>query len=194
MTSEIERWISIPGYEGIYEVSDAGRIRSLPRVDCREQRRAGKIIKPYRDGKKGYVAVSLVKNGVSTRRKVHRLVAAAFCARGTDADQVNHKNGKPNDNRACNLEWCTQRENIIHAFRELGRKSSGGHRGKFGDNHHCSRAVLAAKVGGDEVMRFGSAAEAGRALGIPSGSIPRCCAGKYKSSHGWTFQYERGST
>ena len=186
-----ENWESIPGYEGIYEVSDLGRVRSLDRVDCRGRTVMGRVFKPYRDGNKGYVAVSLVKNGESTRTKLHRLIASVFLSttRG-NGDQVNHINGIRDDNRVVNLEWVTCQQNIRHSFDVLYKKPSEGHKNKTGAKHHSSRSVIATRLSDGETLHFGSAAEAGRTLNIPSGSIPRCCNGKYRSSHGYSFKYE----
>lgn len=183
------KWLAVPGYEGIYEVGDMGEVRSLNRLDSRGSRRPGKLIKPYRDGNKGYLAVSLVKNGVSTRFKLHRLVATVWHGHPQTGQEVNHLNGDKSDNSPANLAWCTGAENIRHAYRALGKRSSGGHLGKKGAAYHCSRAVIATHIATGVEMEYGSAAEAARALEIPAGSIPRCCNGRYRHSHGHTFRY-----
>jgi hypothetical protein len=142
-------------------------------------------MKPFRDGKQGYVCIHLA----GTKYKLHRLVAVVFDV-GGEGPQVNHKNGLRGDNRAENLEWCTASENIRHSIDVLGnKKTGGGHPGKVGERHHRSKPVEAIRVSTGEVRRFESAEQARLALGIPAGSIPRCCAGKYASSHGWRFAY-----
>lgn len=102
-----EIWKDIPGYEGLYEVSSLGRIRSLY---------TGKFRVPVRSGH-GYTAVELSLNGKKQRHYVHRLVALAFIAPSSQGkNQINHKNCNKADNRAANLEWVTHQENMAHAY------------------------------------------------------------------------------
>lgn len=114
----MERWKSIEGFEGLYEVSDEGRVRSLPRVVpfrvnfFRSVKGGGKALTIDKDG---YLMVSLSKFGVPYCRKVHRLVADAFLDRGEADEDVNHKDGSKANNRWNNLEWCTHKENSEHA-------------------------------------------------------------------------------
>ncbi len=108
-----EQWRPVVGYEGCYEVSDAGRIRN--------QRRKGSILKPVKH-ENGYTFVMLSKNGAKKINSIHRIVAEAFIPNPENKPQVNHKNGIRNDNRLENLEWVTCSENAIHSFRVLGRK------------------------------------------------------------------------
>ncbi|MFG4006315.1 NUMOD4 domain-containing protein [Pseudomonas aeruginosa] len=184
------KWLAVPGYEGIYEVGDMGEVRSLARLDSRGSKRPEKLIKPFRDGDKGYMAVCLTKGGVSTRFKLHRLVATVWHGAPEHGQQVNHLNGDKKDNAPANLAWCSGAENIQHAYRKLGKKSSGGHKGKTGAKHHASRPVVAKNLDSGEETRYESAADAARHIGIPAGSIPRCCNGHYRSSHGFSFRYE----
>lgn len=109
-----ETWLPIPGYEGLYEASNEGRIRSLPRV----VRRADGALVPVAGGilsqKTGrhYLAVSLCRGGITRTSNVHRLVCAAFYgAAQPDLPVVRHLNGDYLDNRAVNLCWGTYAEN-----------------------------------------------------------------------------------
>ena len=98
-----EIFVSIQGYEGIYEVSNMGRVRSL-------KFGKKKILKPSKDGN-GYLFVKLSKNGKIKYFKVHRLVANAFVENPNNLPQINHINEVKTDNRAVNLEWCTNQYN-----------------------------------------------------------------------------------
>ena len=111
-----EEWKDIDGYEGIYQVSSFGRVRSLPRKVW-NYTKPGRILSPYKK-KNGYLQLSL--NGDEKREKhayIHRLVAAAFVPNPNNLKQVNHINFNKEDNRAENLEWVTPQQNILH-FRQ----------------------------------------------------------------------------
>lgn len=127
-----EVWKDIPGYEGAYQVSNTGFVRSLPRnfVNTRGERRSlpGKIL-DYRKARHGYAMASLYRQMKFKNFKVHRLVAAAFLENPDDKPEVNHKNLNKSDNRVENLEWVTPKENIQHAIRNghpPGRKKKHG--------------------------------------------------------------------
>jgi hypothetical protein len=106
MKSNIEHWKDIPEYEGVYRVSNLGRVKSL-------KQGKDKILKT-RDNGRGYMQVSLRKEGERKRFLVHRLVMFTFLGE-SDMD-VNHINGIKADNHLENLEYCTRSENMIHAF------------------------------------------------------------------------------
>lgn len=112
-----EQWLPIPGYEHLGEVSNLGRIRSLK----------GAIRKTV-FGKNGYERIGLKAKGAKNTNyvTVHRIVALAFCPGFRDGLTVNHINGVKTDNRAENLEWCSLKNNIRHAYRSGLRK--GCHR------------------------------------------------------------------
>lgn len=95
-----EQWKQIRGHDN-YEVSNLGRVRNVT---------TGKILKPYND-QRGYLRVDLSRDN---RAKVHRLVAMAFVPQPRRKNIVNHINRDRHDNRACNLEWVTQKENVAH--------------------------------------------------------------------------------
>lgn len=114
MTKKIEVWKEIEGCENKYEVSDTGRVRSMPRNKSGLGRPYPLIMKQSSD-KDGYMIVSLRIGGKSCRHRVHRLVASAFIKNEDKKPLVNHKNGIKDDNRVENLEWVTASENAFHA-------------------------------------------------------------------------------
>ncbi|QRP48975.1 NUMOD4 motif-containing HNH endonuclease [Amycolatopsis sp. FDAARGOS 1241] len=121
---DLETWKPVPGYEGQYEVSDIGRVRSLDRVDPRGQRRKGQVSRPGIDSR-GYRVVALSKNGVKTRFSVHRLVALAFHGSAPEGKpNACHKDGDSLNNCAENLYWGSQFENMQDRLRH-GTYSNG---------------------------------------------------------------------
>ena len=110
-----EYWKNIPEYEGIYQVSNLGNIRSLDRISKIGRRLKGKILKlsPNRFGYLRFTAEN--SNGIKTLH-VHRVVLSTF-ATINEKLQVNHKDGNKTNNKLDNLEWCTDSENKIHAYK-----------------------------------------------------------------------------
>lgn len=123
MTEEV--WQNIEGYEGIYRISNFGRVLSVGRViyfaKVSKLQSYDRIRKPTLAGA-GYHALCLCKNGVNKRQYVHRLVAMAFIPNPNNYKTVNHKNGIKTDNRAENLEWLSQSDNHRHAY-SIGLKT-----------------------------------------------------------------------
>ena len=117
---ENEEWRDIPGYEGFYQASNKGRIRSVERiVKCREgvnRRVPSKILSQNKSGNGGYLRVMVSVKGKTKYVAAHILVALAFIPNKHNKEQVNHINGNKHDNRAENLEWVTQSENMKHAY------------------------------------------------------------------------------
>ncbi|MDD4154740.1 MAG: NUMOD4 domain-containing protein [Bacilli bacterium] len=127
-----EQWKPIYCYEGYYEVSNLGRIRSLDRdVPMRGGIWSikGQIISQKRHYRTGYMNVTLNFAGTKVTLLVHRLVAKAFVPNPYNKPTVNHINGIKSDNRAINLEWCSYKENNQHAY-DIGIKAKF-HAGQF---------------------------------------------------------------
>lgn len=122
---ELEIWKDIAGYEGLYQVSNLGRVRSisftnnqvrnLPRLH---------IMRPFDNGY-GYLVLSLVKEGQRKNHYIHRLVASAFLPNDDGLPVVNHRNHDTHDNRAENLEWCTQKKNVHHSRHLMTHPKAG---------------------------------------------------------------------
>lgn len=112
-----EIWKDIEGYEGLYQISNLGRVKSLPKTWWNGQcniTQAEKILSQTLDPK-GYLKVTLCKNTIHKTHRVHRLIAFAFVPNPCNKEQVNHKNGIKTDNSINNLEWVTHQENCQHA-------------------------------------------------------------------------------
>lgn len=113
-----EVWRPIAGYDGFYEVSNLGRVRSVTRcvVDARCTRVIkGKLINPW-DNSRGYLIVALSRDGKVIKHQIHRLVGLAFIPNPLNKPQINHVDGNPRNNRVTNLEWVTNGENTQHAY------------------------------------------------------------------------------
>jgi hypothetical protein len=111
-----ERWEDVEGYEGVYQVSDKGRVRSLDRVDSLGRDHTGQVLKVCFAGD-GYGRVNLKRDGDRKSALVHRLVATAFIPNPRGAPAVNHLDSSRGNNVATNLEWCTASQNIQHCIR-----------------------------------------------------------------------------
>jgi hypothetical protein len=114
-------WKDVIGYEGLYQVSNFGNIRSLDRIVKKPNEisyiRKGKPCIQSKNNL-GYMTVGLTVNNVKVNKYVHRLVAEAFIPNPNNYPQVNHINCDKTDNRIHNLEWCTNSQNQIHNIRE----------------------------------------------------------------------------
>ena len=116
-----EEWKNIPGYDGLYQVSNFGRIKSLSRKVKRDNHSLlvkGRVLKQYVTNT-GRLEVHLSRNGVWKHCLVHRIVAITFLKNDNSLPQINHINGNPRDNRLENLEWCSQSQNEIHKIHNL---------------------------------------------------------------------------
>lgn len=155
-----EIWEKIIGFDGKYQVSNLGNIKSFHRkVD-------GYNVK--QKVQQGYSIVHLHKNGKSFYLRVHRLVAVAFIPNPENKPQVNHIDGDKLNNSVDNLEWCSCRENILHKFNVLGYKNNGG---------KPKRRVLCCETG----IEYASTKDAERATGIRFSSIAD--AAMHRSGH-----------
>jgi len=140
---EKEEWRDIEGYEGIYQVSNEGRIK---RVAKQNNTWPGRILRGEQD-KDGYRLVRLYRNGQGKLLKIHRLVCWAFNGPPpTTEHQVNHKNGVKNDNRVSNLEWVTPSEQQIHACYVLGQNH------QFNVPHYRGEEHANAKLTAEDVL------------------------------------------
>jgi len=128
--SGVEVWKYITEYEGLYQVSNIGRIKSLERYSANQWSEKARFreekILSYQLTKDGYPSIKLSKNGNAIRHRIHRLVALCFLENPFGKEQVNHINGIKTDNRVENLEWATCSENMEHAYKSGLRTAPSG--------------------------------------------------------------------
>jgi predicted XRE-type DNA-binding protein len=119
-----EIWKDISKYEGLYQVSTFGRVRSLDRL-VNGRKRKGKLLSNNKTNGNGYIICTLCKDGCKTNHYVHRLVAAAFCEKLCDSFLVNHIDSNVKNNKSSNLEWISAFDNVQHYIKK-GRKTDIG--------------------------------------------------------------------
>lgn len=185
-----EIWKDVFGYEGLYQVSNLGRVKSLERkvwngYSYRTQK--SKIIS-YSINSHGYVIVNLYKNNDRKHYQIHRLVAIAFIENPEYKPEVNHKDGIKINCYESNLEWCTHSENNIHSYRELGRKHAM--KDKFGALHHNSKKIVQFDMNGSKLNTYESARDILRCLKIKDYNVTAVCRGKRKSAGGFIWKFE----
>ncbi len=117
MIDPTERWLPVPGWESFYEVSDLGRVRSLPRVTA-SGIRGGQLLRPVPKNRHGHLRVSLTRAGERMYRDVHWLVTRAFLGPCPDGQEARHGAGRTSDNRLVNLSYGTRAENSRDKVRD----------------------------------------------------------------------------
>lgn len=167
----MEIWKPIKDYEGLYEVSNLGNIKSLI---------TNKILKPTETNalrSKGYLRVELKGKA----KLVHRLVAENFIPNIENKDQVNHINGNKKDNRVENLEWVTQSENIKHAY-DMGLMKP-----KYDEENGWHKKVIQYDKNGNFIKIWNSISSAEKTLNI--NNISNACRNKRNKAGGFKWQY-----
>ena len=185
----IEEWKDIKDYEGLYQVSNLGRILSL------NYHREGKAkLKNPVEDKDGYFTVQLSKNGERKTCKVHRLVAETFLDNPENLPEVNHKDEDKTNNfvflnedgsinkEKSNLEWKWHKDNINHGTHN--ERSA-----KTRTNGKLSKRVLQLSLDGELIREWESTQECGR-NGFCQGAVSECCQGKRKTHKGFRFMYK----
>lgn len=158
-------WKDIPGYEGLYQISDEGEVKSLPRKHSRREN----ILKPGTRAEK-YKFVTLIKEGTEKKFSVHRLVATAFLETDDYRMHINHIDKDPSNNRVENLEWCTQ---------------------KYNNEYSHNKKIAQYTKQGEKIAVYKSIVYASEQTGIKRTSIGNCINGLSRSAGGYVWKEER---
>lgn len=169
-----EQWKDILGYEGLYQVSNLGRVKSL-KFDKE------RILK-NRTNSNGYLSVQLSKGNKIKSFLIHRLVANAFLPNPNNYSYVNHKDENKTNNCVDNLEWTSHESNCNFGTRNE-RISEQNINGK------CSKEVIQCDLEGNEIARFPSVGEVQRQFGYLQGNISSCCREERKTAYKYKWRY-----
>ena len=176
-----EIWKDIVGYEGLYQVSNLGKVRSLDRTYTQKARSGsvlahtykGCVLKPNNVG--GYLQVNLQKHKKRNDQKIHRLVAQAFIPNLENKREVNHIDGDKTNNNADNLEWVTTSENQLHSHYVLKQNI---------------KPVLQYDLNGTFIREWEAIKIASKELNIFASNISDCCRGKRKTAGRYIWKYK----
>lgn len=171
-----EIWKDIEGYEGHYQISNLGRIKSLKRLGNDGRRLPEKILKT--GNSHGYRSIVLRKDGKSCIYSVHRLVGKAFIPNPENKPCINHKDENRANNNVENLEWCTYKYNDNYGTRNA--RAGLGH----------AKRVIQYDLNGNEIRRWDSAAEASRFYGAVRTAVVAACGKIQATSCGYKWRYE----
>ena len=177
-----EIWKDIAGYEGLYQVSNLGKVRSLRYKNRDETREL--YLKPHT---RGYLQVELHKNGDRKMFTVHRLVALAFVDGYEEDKQVNHIDENKKNNVSTNLEWVTVSQNVLHS---LSRRTVPATR-KYPKFHARidKRPVVQMSLDGEIIGYWESTIKVKEKLGYSDWSVKQCCRGNRQTAYGYKWQY-----
>lgn len=157
-----EEWKDIKEYEGIYEVSNFGKVRSLKFGKV-------KIRNGYKDSN-GYLQIDLWNKGKKRMFLIHRLVAQAFLNNPNNYEEVNHMDKNIENNSVYNLEYCNRIYNVRYGNR--------------------TKKINQYDLQGNFIKEWASSKDIERQLHFPSSTIKACCNGKFKTSHNYIWKYK----
>ena len=189
-----EIWKDVKDYEGLYQVSNLGRVKRLEwkRFSLGKWQTMKEKILKQTISTTGYWHISLNKNGSHNTYKVHRLVARAFIPNPDDLPCINHKDNNPLNNKVENLEWCTYKYNNNYkdhnkklSQSRLGKKASDETRQKLRDSNPKMLSVQCIET---EII-YKSINEASRKTGVDASAIGKVCKGKHKTAGGFHWKY-----
>ena len=164
-----EIWKDIPGYEGLYQVSNFGKIRSR----LKERK--------LQTNNYGYLTVVLSKDGIQVRKSVHRIVAEVFLSNPHGFSQINHIDENKQNNIVSNLEWCDASHNA--------KCYHQNHPGKERKGKRSNDRVLQLSLDGDVIREWENSRQVFKETGMSDWSVSQCCRGVWKTAHGYKWQY-----
>ena len=185
-----EIWKDIKGYEGIYKISNYGRVKTLRhKSKCRSYNTGNRIVPHFEKivneritygdkTKSGYMQIRLCKDSIKKEVYVHRLVACAFLDNPKGYDFVNHKDEVKNNNHVDNLEWCTKSYNCIYS-KNMDKA-----------NEQNKKPVLQFSINGNFIKEYPSIRIAASDNNMNHNGIVKCCKGKLKTSGGYMWKYK----
>lgn len=185
------------GYEGLYQISNLGRIKSVERKVKYQNgfRNVKEKIKKTFVGKQGYARVELSKDGINKKYNVHRLVAEVFVNKYEKENyykknlEVNHINGIKTDNRAKNLEWVTRSENELHAYKMNLAKNTEKQRNavRLWCKENKNKPIIQLSLEEKFIKEWQSAIEVEKQLGINRKNISQCITKRNKTAGGYKW-------
>lgn len=189
-----EIWKDIKGYEGLYQVSTLGRVKSLNKIIVDKngkERKYPERIMSQQKFRTGYFGVKLYRNNTNKRKLVSRLVALTFIPNPNNFPYINHINGIKTDNRVENLEWCTPSYNVQHAWSK-GLNIMDTKRLNKNRNNGMKTAKKVEQYSKDnkKIQEFNSLREAERITRIRYDHISECCKGTAKTAGGYLWKYK----
>lgn len=184
--AEKEEWRDISGYEGFYQASSLGKIRSVDRRCWNGKTMAlmkGKILKlAFSGDDRKYLVAHLSKYHKQKTFSVHRLIAHAFLPNPDNLPEVNHKDENPSNNRVSNLEWCTRSYNTNYGtHNEKLRNTKSARYGK---------PILQFDLLGNFISEYPTLMAAERATGFHNGNISHCCRGDCSYAYGYVWKFK----
>jgi hypothetical protein len=176
-----EIWKPVAGYEGIYEVSNFGRVKSVARTIDHNgfmRFRKERILTPIKRNRQGYMSVNLYSGKHKfTMCSIHRLVGVAFLPNPDNLPYINHKDENPSNNRVDNLEWCTQKYNTNYGTcpARIARA--------------LSKPIIQKTMDGEPIRVWKSCADAGRSFGARAAHICQAAKGERPHAYGYKWEY-----
>lgn len=174
-----EKWKDIKDFEGLYQISNYGRVKSFHK---------NIILKASKNGEYRYIVV-LCKNAKKYTKKVHRLVAESFIPNPENKPEINHINPVTKDlcdNRICNLEWATSKENTQWSIKLGNNKKPPIH---WGSNNPSSTSVNQYDLDGNYIKTWGCIADICRFYNVDRHMITACCRHRLESYIGYIWEY-----